>query len=304
MADEIVPSSVTDLITSEVTSAEVLMLVADRDGSILTHPAIMYATATLSTSTVVRVPHLGLDGYDLLAAHTPGDEVGNTALSDGKTDVTIAERAKAYSLEDLAKYLTQGKLGPAAFARDLVISVAQTLVSLIANVTDDFTTVVGTTGTKLTWAKVLAAKGALGVADADGQAVMLVSKVQWAHLEEDALSLGVVPAAAGAAGVVNAGLSSYKGRYFGVDCFASSRVPPANAGADHAGAMWVRGGIAWADAPLSDEGDPNMVSYGRARLERVRKGDFLSTKWVFAMVAGVAKAIDGCGVTLISKATL
>ena len=303
MANEITPTSIADLVTSQVLAAEYLMLLTDRDGSLLTHPALMYATATAPNSTVVRVPHVGLGGYDLLTAHTPGSEVANTALTDGKTDVTIAPRAKRYNVDDFAKYLAAGKLGPAMMAMDLVLTVAQTLISLIANVGDDFTTTAGVTNTVLTWATILSAKGSLASGDASGQIVCVVSKVQWSHLEQDALSQGAVPAETNA-GVVNQGLEAYKGRWYGIDFFVSKHVPTANAGVDHAGCMFVRGAIAWADAPMDDEGDPNIGVFGRARLERARQGTHLSTSWVFSHVSGVSKAIDAAGVTIISRATL
>ncbi|HJN72355.1 MAG TPA: hypothetical protein QGF58_00360, partial [Myxococcota bacterium] len=121
------------------------MLLADRDGSVLTHPALFHATGSARSSNVVRVPHIGLGGYDLLTATTPGSEHANTALTDGSTDVTIAPRAKVYSIDDLAGFISDGKLDALAFAQDAAVSVAQTLISLIANVADDFTATAGTT---------------------------------------------------------------------------------------------------------------------------------------------------------------
>lgn len=129
MADEILPAGVTDLITSQAMSAEFMMLMADRDGSLLLHPALFYATSPSLTSTVVRVPHLGLGGYDLLGATTPGSEIANTALSDDKTDVTIAVKGKRYTLEQLARVIVNGRLDPVAFAQDAVISITQTAIS-------------------------------------------------------------------------------------------------------------------------------------------------------------------------------
>ena len=277
------------------------MLLADRDNSVLTHPALMYAQASSPTSNVVRVPHLGLGGYDLLSATTPGSEIANTALTDDKTDVTIAMRGKRYFVDDLAQYVASGKLGAAMFAQDLAISYAQTLISLIANVGDDFTSTAGSTGVDATWSDILTAKATLGVAKAQGQMLAIVHPQQWADLESDALSLGVLPAQT-SGGIINQGLGAYKGNWFGIDFFVSSHVPTANAAADRAGCIFTRGGIAWADAPMVDEGDPNIVNLGRARLERVRQGTYLATSFVFSHAAGVSKAIDGAGVSLITDA--
>ena len=302
MADEILPAGVTDLITSQAMAAEYLMLLADRDGSILTHPALFYASAPSMTSTVVRVPHLGLGGYDLLSAITPGSEIANTALSDDHTDVTIATRAKRYNVEDLARLIVNGKIDPVAFAQDAAVSVAQTLISLIANVTNTFTGFSGSTGVDATWNDILDAKTKLGINKASGELLGLLHPRQWGDLEIDGLTLGVLPAQS-MAGVINAGLgSAYKGRYMGIDFYTSSAVPTANAGADRAGGIFARGAVAWADAQMAQENDPNIVDLGRARFERVRQGHYVATSYVTSYAAGVAKAINAAGISVITDA--
>jgi hypothetical protein len=302
VADEVLPAGITDLITSEAMAAEFLMLLADRDGSILTHPALFHATAPNMTSTVVRVPHIGLDGYDLLVATTPGSEVANTPLSDGHTDVTVAMRAKRYNVDDFARFLVNGKLDPIALARDGAISVAQTLISLIANITDNFTGYVGSSGVDLTWNDILDGKTLLRINKVQGDILSIVAPRQWGDLETDALSLGVLPAQS-MGGVITLGLQgSYQGRWMGVDFCSHSSVPTANAGADRAGGMFGRGAVAWADAQMVPENDPNIVEMGRARFERVRKGDFLASSHITSYACGVAKAIDAAGVSIITDA--
>ena len=301
MANEIIVSGIGDIIAGEVMAAEFLMLLADREDGILNHPALMHATATSASSNVVRVAHLGLGGYDLLSATTPGSEVANTAFTDGKTDVTLAPRAKVYSLEDTARYVSDGKLDPVMFAQDAVISINQTLISLIANVTDDFTSTVGTSGVNATWADMLDGKTTLGVAKNAGPLLSVLHPQQWGDLETDALSLGVLPAKS-MGGVIMAGMGLYKGNWMGMDIFVSSAVPTANGGADRAGGIWARGGVAWADAQFAPESDANIVDLGRGRFERDRKGTFLETSYITSWLAGVSKAIDGAGVSVITDA--
>lgn len=302
MANEILVSSIADLLTNEVLSTEYLMLLTDRDASVLNHPAWFKATAPNLTSNVIQVPHLGWGGVDLLAAITPGSEIANTAFTDGKTDVTIAPRAKRYEASDFAKFLAAGKLGPAMLAMDLAISVQQTLISLLANVTDDFTNTSSPgSGVNLDWATIADAKGKLAVADNEGPILGLLHKQQWADLEADALSLGILPAQT-MGNVINQGMTSYKGRWMGIDFFTSSRVPLDGGSANRVGALVAPGGVAWADAQMGSEGDPNIADFGTARLERVRRGTFLQTAWVMSHYSGVAKAIDGAGVSIISDA--
>lgn len=300
MADEILPAGLGDITASEEVATEFLYLLAERDDNILTHPALFQATGD-GTSNVVRVPHLGLAGYNILAATTPGSEIANTALSTGYTDVTIAARAKRYELNDLARFMAGGMLDPSAFAMDAAIAVAQTLISLIANVADDFSGSVGTSGVNATWDDVLDAKTALAIAKAVGAMLGLVHPQQWGDLERDALSLGLSGAMA-VAGTLNAGLTNSKGRWMGVDFFAHTAVPTADAGANRAGGIFTRGAIAWADAQMRPENDPNIADLGRARLERVRRGTYLQTAWVVSSVMGVAKAIDAAGQTFKTDA--
>lgn len=302
MANEILPAGIGDLITSQAMAAEFLMLLADRDGSVLTHPALLHATAPSLTSNVVRVPHLGVMGYNLLSATTPGSEIANTVLSDGSTDVTITLRAKRYNLDDLARVMTNGRLDPVLFAQDAAVSVAMTLISLIANITDGFAATAGTSGVDATWDDVLSAKALLGIAKVGGPLLGILHPRQWADLEQDALSLGVLPAQT-MGGVINQGLGpAYKGQWMGIDVYVSSEVPTANAGADRAGGIFGLGGICWADAQLAPENDSNVVDLGRARFERVRQGHYAATSYVTTHAAGVAMGIDACGASLITDA--
>lgn len=304
MANEILPAGIGDLITQETLASEFLYLLAAHDGGgIINHPALLQATAPNPTSNVVRVRHLGLRGTNILSATTPGSEIANTALSDGSTDVTIAMRALRYTADDLAQYMAGGMLDAAMFAQAAVVSINETLVDLIANVGDDFTATAGSSGVDLAWSDIVEAKATLGIANASGPMICVLHPRQWGDLEADALSLGALPAADGSmVGSISAGLGSYKGRYLGIDFFVSTRVPTANAGADRAGALFTRGGIAWADAMMPDEGDPNMVSLGRGRFERVRQGTYAATSYVISYAAGVAQAIDAAGVSIISDA--
>lgn len=302
MANEILPAGIGDLVAGEVMANEFLMLLADRDGSILTHPALFHATASSATSNVVRVPHYGLGGYDLLSATTPGAEIANVALTDGSTDVTIALRAKRYNLDDMARYMVNGKLNGVAFAQDAAVSVAQTLISLIANVTDNFATTAGSTGVDAAWADVVEAKTKLLINKANGPLLAIVHPRQWGDLETNTLSLGAAPAQV-LAGSLNSMLGSqYKGQFLGIDFYVSSEVPTANGGADRAGGIFTTGAVAWADAMMDSEGDANILSLGRARLERVRQGDYAATSYITSYACGVAKAIDLAGCSLITDA--
>lgn len=299
MANEHTISSVADLFASEVLANDFLMTLAPRDGSFLA--AVPGITAPAG-SNVVKVPHIGY-GADLMTAATESTEHANVQLTDTHSDVTLAMYALRRNVGDFAKYVTMGKLGPSAFAAELAIAYQQTIISAIANIADDFTATAGPgTGSDLTWATFLAAKGTLGVANASGPLTALLHPQQWADLEADALSLGFAPSIAGNAGVVNQGLQSYKGRWFDIDIYTSTHVPTANAGADRAGALFAPGALLWADALLDYDPDPNIANLGRAVLERSRNGIEHETSYVMRMCFGVVQGIDAAGVTIISDA--
>ncbi len=65
MANEILYAGLADQRTAEILSGEYLRMLAARE-SLPNHPALVYGGDAAGTgSIVVKVPHLGLDGYDL-----------------------------------------------------------------------------------------------------------------------------------------------------------------------------------------------------------------------------------------------
>lgn len=299
MANEILPSSIGDLVAGEVLANEYLMLLADRDASILSHPALLKASAPSGASNVVRVPHVGLGGYDPLTARTPGSEVANTALADAATDVTIAPYSKVYAMDDLARWMVDGRITPSMFAQDAAISVAQKLISLIANITDGFAASTGSGD--LTWDVVMGAITTLEVAKAGGPAIALLHPYQWGDLRKSAASAGVSLAPA-VQGSLDAALgSSYKGRYMGVDFYTSSAVPLDTG--NYKGGLFTRGAICWADTVYPTVISQNSVSMGNAVFVMDYRPSFAETKMVTHTNLGVALGIDAAGITLISSST-
>ena len=303
MANEILIAGIADLKTTEIMSAEFNLLLADR-GDLFQHPALMYAGAAQG-SNKVRVSEIGLMGYDLLAAGTEGSALSNTALTDSSSDVTVAWYGKSYEQSDIAQVVAaNGLLDPVMYARDTAVSVAQTLISLIANVTDDFTATVGTTTADLTLAQYVTAINTLEVAKVSGPLMCILHPQQWADLRTDSLSLGGAAQyrADSQAVVMSSTFSQFKGNLFGVDVFTSSHVPTANTAADRAGGMFGRGAVVWADAMFPTNGDPNIINLGRAALERDRTGKAGLTAYVSHSFLGVVQGIDAAGVSIITDA--
>lgn len=306
MANEVTYASIADLRTAEALSAEFLLLLADRN-ALPNHPALVWLGAGNGLgSSVVKAPEVGLMGYDLLASTADGAAVANQALTDGAATVTIARYSKAYEPTDLALLTdpSNGMIKPDAFAMDAIVSQAVTLTSLVANVTDNFTATVGSSGVDLTLANFLAAIATLEVALVPGPYLGILHPVQIGDLRTALSTVGGavqwMPASAEQMMVLGGG---YRGKFMGVDLFSSGYVPTANAGADRAGGMFGRGAVVWADAAPPPAGDGNQIVIGNKILfERDRTAKSGLTAFVTHAYMGVSIGINAAGVSVITDA--
>lgn len=295
-------ANIADLRTAEALSAEFLMLLADR-GSLMNHPALVYAgNAAGSGSAAVKVPHIGMGGYDLLASVADGAAVGVSAITDGATTVTVGRYAKAYEPTDLAR-LTGGNglIDPEMFAADAMASYAATLVSLIAAEVDSFATVKGSTGTDLTVTTFLSAVTALEVAKCPSPFMAMLSPQQIGDLRASlaASTAGAVQWAESTQQQLIQMSGNHKGQFLGVDIFSSAHVT--DDGTDHLGGIFGRGAVVWADASIPTENDPNAINIGNKVLfERDRTAKSGLTAYVSSAYLGVSEGIDLAGVTIKS----
>lgn len=307
MADEIIYSGIADLRTAQALSAEILLLLADRN-ALPNHPSLVYAgDAAGRGSSVLKVPGVGLGGYDLLSSTGDGSAVANTALTDAAYTVTVARYSKSYEASDLARLTdpANGKIKIGEFAMDAVQSANNTLVSLVANVTDDFTSTVGATGVDLSVANFLAAIQTLEVAKNVGPYMAILHPQQMGDLRTAIASVtgGAVqwlPASQEQIQILGNG---YRGQWMGVDIFSSSYVPTANAGADRAGGMFARSAVLWADSSIPEENDANqLILANKIMFERERTAKSGLTAYVTHYYVGVSKGNDAAGVSIITDA--
>jgi len=310
VANEILYAGVADQRTAEILSGDYLMLIAARD-ALPQHPALAYLGDLKGRgSNVIKIPHLGLMGYDLPSQTADGAAVANTALSDGSTTVTVARYSKAYEQSDLAKFSDGlGVLDGSVWAADAAASHSLALTNAIANLVDGFATTETETGVDFNLTKWLSAIGKLEVnvqsAIAEGQAMVVFHTQQVADLRTAIATLagGALqwyPPSQPQLTVAGAG---YRGRFMGMDIFASGYVPTANAGADRAGGMFVRGAICWADMGVAGESNADqLVIGGKVLFERDRTAKAAATAYVSHSYFGVSEGIDLLGVTVVSDA--
>lgn len=306
MADEIVFTGIGDLTTAEALTNAYILLAAERN-ALQNHPALMYVgdIGVGARSNTLKIPHVGLMGYNLLSSTGDGAAVANTALTDGSSTVAVARYSKAYEASDLARMTAGGLVNIDMMAMDAVLSGALTLSSLVANLVDNFSTVVGTTTVDATAANFLDAITANEIAHTPGPLLAVLHPVQWGDIRKDlALSTGgAIQFMAATQELVAYRGTGFVGSLAGVDVITSTFVPTANAGADRAGGMFGRGALLWADGTIPTEGDPNQVVIaGKVLFERVRAGKSGLTAYVSHRYLGVVEGIDGFGVSIITDA--
>jgi hypothetical protein len=305
MAGEILIAGVADQRTAEALSGQFLYLLAARE-SLPNHPALMYAgDAQGRGSVVLKVPEIGLNGYDILSATADGASVANTSLTDGVVTVTIARHSKAYEQSDLVRLSDQGLLSPQAFAQDAVQSAASTLVSLVANITDGFANTVGSTGVNLSAANFLAAIQTLEVNNVPGPYLCVMHPQQVGDLRADlaATTAGALQWMEATQAQIQMLGNGYRGQWASVDIFSTTHVPTANAGADRAGGMFGRGAVVWGDSSIPASGSPDeLIIGGKVLFERDRTARAGLTAYVTHVNLGVSEGIDAAGVSIITDA--
>lgn len=304
MANEALYSSISSIFASSVTSMEYLTLAADRN-ALSNHPALFYGGDLMGkASASVEVPFLGLGGYDLPTAVAENAEVANTSFSNSSVTLTLGKYSKAYEVSDLAKWVDQlGVFNEAQLAADAFTSHQMRLMNLIANVTDDFTSTVSTTGVDLSLASFLAAINALEIANVAPPYLSILHMVQVGDLRSAIAtsSGGATQWDDNARAQINQVGGGVRLSLFGVDIFGSNQVPTANAGADRAGAMFGKGAVVWCDSSVSAEAADQMAIGGKILFERDRNAKGALTAYVSHSYLAVSKGLE-YGVSIITDA--
>ena len=218
---------------------EIVLKLADR-ASLHMHPSILrLGNVAGRGSSTVQIPVVGLDGSDIMSSVADGSAVSNTALTESGVNVTVARHALQYSISDLANLTDSVGLNVQRLAESMVGSTLMTFQSLLCNVIDDFTQVVGTSGVDMSVDDFYSAQFALTLASVPGPYICILHPRQLADfqasLRAEAGPSQFVPATQEMLNIKGQG---FAGQFNGVDIFVSSKVVSANAGADRAGAMF------------------------------------------------------------------
>lgn len=298
MATTFYADVLTDQRVAEILNAEYLRLAADRN-ALPNHPALVYAGDFKGVPSRSRkIALIGIDGYDLPGPVAEGASLVPQALADQQITVTIGKYGKAYEATDEVRFSDAfGLFNAGRFAQDAVMSRNLKLTDLIARQVGGFARTAGSTGVNLSVANILSAITELEIGSqasfapgevmgvlhtqqmADFRDAWVTSTsggIQWLVKEEDLRIKG----------------TGYRGSMFGVDWFASSYVPSANAGADRAGGIFRRGGIFWADCSVDAENADSAAIGGKVLFEKVRQGLAGITAYGNTFHLGVTRGYD------------
>jgi hypothetical protein len=308
----------TDQRVAELISQDYLLLAADRN-ALPNHPALYYAgdfagsAAGVAAGSVRKVPIIGLDGYDLPDTVAEGAAITPGQLTDQQFSLYVSRGGKAYQPSDEVRFTDSlGVYNTAAFAQDAMMSHNLRLTNALAALVGGFSLSQSTTGVDLTVAVFLASLTDLEVGSsgsfAPGQVMGVLHTVQVGDLRTSfatATSGAIQWSNVAQEQLVIKG-NGYRGQIFGVDLFASGYVPTANAGADRAGGIFARGGIAWADLTPSADTADQVVLGGKVLYERERDALRGLTAYVSATWIGTTRGYDTAphrlGVSIITDA--
>ncbi len=308
MADEIVFSSLSDATVAATLHQEILLKMGDR-ASLWGHPALAYLGSVNGTGSNVK--KAAIWGLDLapMSAPSEGAAVANSAISGytANASVTVARQAIAWAPSDLAT-MTWG-VGPSGLveriATDIVGSAKRRFQSLLCDITDGFTSTVGSSGVDFSVTNLFSALAVLQNASATGPFLAILHPTQLSDLQASLRSeTGALAFHSATPEMMAVKGQGYAGSYLNVDFYSSSLVPTANAGADRAGCIMARGAVAYADGlPAPQVGLGGMsIATGPIFVEMERDGAAGVTKIIGNYYLGMAKAQDGMGVSVITDA--
>ena len=307
MADEILFSGLSGSARlAAVLAKEIELTLADR-ASLHKHPSIKFmGNITGSGSNVIQTPIVGLDGYDLMSSPSDGAAVSNTALTETNANITVARRALQYSISDLAALTDSVGLNVQRLAQSMVGSAQMTFQNLLCDVTDSFTSTVGTSGVDLSVDDVYSAMFTLTLASVPGPYICILHPRQLADFQSSLRAEAGPSQFVGATQeMLNIKGQGFAGMFNGVDFFVSSKVPTANAGADRAGGMFGYGAVGYAEGsplPITAAGGIVAPAGTAIVVEFERDASSALTKIIGNYYVGVAKLQDSMGVSIVTDA--
>ena len=282
---------------------EVSLLLADR-ASLRNHEAIVnYGDIAGTGSETIRVPLLGIDGYDLMASTNENAAPASaTALTYLAPEITVARYALERGITDLASMTNSGG-GPSLdiLVNDFAGAFDMTVTSQICALFGSFSNSVGSATVDLSVDDFFAAIFQLEQSNVTGRPVAVLAPVQVSDLQnsirQEGGALQYIPATQA---MLEAKGQGYVGEFAGVDIFKSDKVATSTG---RQGAAFVRGAIGYAEGRMTAA--PMLGSQVQANGPVVidvdrENGD--TTKLIGNAYFGVAELQDSMGVLIETDA--
>tara|TARA_B100000519_G_scaffold169579_2_gene154870 strand:- start:4092 stop:5015 length:924 start_codon:yes stop_codon:yes gene_type:complete len=230
---------------------EVSLLLADR-ASLRNHPSIVnYGNIAGSGSETIRVPLLGVDGYDLMASTNEATAPSSaTALTYLAPEITVARFALQRAISDLAQMTNSGG-GPSLdiLVQDFAGAFEMTVTSQICALFGSFSNSVGSATVDLSVDDFFAAVFQLEQSNVTGKPVAVLAPVQVSDLQnsirQEGGALQYIPATQA---MLEAKGQGYVGEFAGVDIFKSDKVATSTG---RQGGMFVRGAIGYCEGSMT-----------------------------------------------------
>lgn len=303
---EIRTGNLGDILASEVLSGHVELLLADR-GALPNHPALIELAGLEGRgSATVKVSTVGLMGFNLPVTTAEGSSTSPTALTDGSATLAIARKSKQYTASTLARLVdATGVVSAASFAADAVQSAMTFLLFQLAQLVDNFSNVVGSTGVNASLENLLDMITALEIAKARGPYLGIFHPRAWGDIRTDVAlnSGGAVQWNADSQAMLGMmqGLG-YQGRFFGVDVLTTTHV--LDDGTDVWGGVFGRGALVygWASPSRLDLTADQVILGDKILFERSRAASADETSYLMHIYTGAVELIDAAGRTLRSDA--
>lgn len=306
MADEIRTGGLGDILTSEVLAGHIELALADR-GALINHPALIEKTGLAGLgSTTVKISVANFMGYDLPTAVAEGSSSANIAWGDASAQLTIARKSKQYTVSSLARLVDgSGLFSAASFAMDAIQSAMSFLLYQLAQLVDNFSNVLGTSGVDATFANFLDMVTALEIAKVKGPYLLILHPRAWGDIRNDiALNSGGAAVWHGDSAAMLTAMQGlgYQGRYFGVDVMTTTHV--LDDGTDVWGGMFGRGALVygWGSPSSLDLTADQVVLGDKILFERSRAAAADETSYHMHIYTGAVELIDAAGRTLRSDA--
>lgn len=299
MADQRIP---------QILSANAELIIADRGSALMRNSgALVYQGDFVNEPALSKKCRLiGWMGYDRLAARAEGaGAIADTALTDGKVDLSVGPFVKQYSGNEFVALHSPSSIynNPQQASMDAVVSRDATLVDTIAGLSDDWTATAGATGTAMSVDKFFEAIGTLEAANVPARPGEVVWQGLPAHYRELAEDLrteqGVMEHQAVTAEMQAIKGDNFRGSLGGVDLFVSNSLVVSSG--DTYSHMWARGGVYWGDA--SPRVGPAAIGFevDKVFIEFSRTANTLTDRTTVHAWFGVATAQQAAGVKILSQ---